>query len=249
MHIPASLNLSRRRNKLNLFLFEEDWDSAIAEIECHPNETKIWSTRPGFFDGDHESNVLPIHVACSLHAPLHVIQAIVQAHFQCVTIAETSFKRLPIHIACQFAARVDVIEYLVQAYVEGTGAADMLGRLPIHYACSNVAPLGVVQILLRANPSSALYKDYNSWLPLHVAIHFGAETGVVKELLRVCPVSGIVEMKTKKGSTALSLANKVTTKNKEEVMALLEEASTTKKCETPESFPGQVLQRKFPYAA
>lgn len=221
MYFPfPRISLSPGRNKLNLLLFEEDWPAAITEIECHPNETKVWTTRPGFFDGDHASSVLPIHVACSVHAPLEVIEAIVEAYPECVQLIESVFKRLPIHVACQFAARADVIEYLVQQYMAGTMEADILGRLPIHYACSNGAPLDVVRVLLNVNTASTLYSDLNGWTPLHVAVHFGAETAVVKEILDVSSPN-IVNMTTKKGNTAICLAKKITWKNKEEVLALL----------------------------
>ena len=222
MHIHLPLHLSRKRNLLNIYLFEEDWQSAITEIECHPLESQMWSARAGFFDGDHESRVLPIHVACSLHAPLEVVRAIVDAYPGCLRVKESSFKRLPIHVACQFAAPVDVIEYLAQEYVAGTLEPDILGRLPIHYACSNGAPMDVVQTLLRVNPASTLYVDFNGWLPLHVAVHFGASTEVVQEMIRLCPAA--VAMKTKKSSTALSLAEKVKTKNREEVIEMLKGA-------------------------
>lgn len=229
MHINfPSLHISRGRNLVNLYLFEEDWKSALTEIECHPNETKLWSTRPGFFDGEHESHVLPIHVACSLHAPLDVIKAIVEVNPGCLSVKESSFKRLPIHVACQFAARVDVIEYLAQQYVAGTLEPDVLGRLPVHYACSNGAPMDVVQILLKANPASALYEDFNGWLPLHVAVHFGASTEVVEKLIQVCPEA--VPRRTKKHSTALKLAHKVSTKNRDEVIALLQGATVEEHC-------------------
>jgi hypothetical protein len=218
------ITFSRGRNKLNLLLFEEDWQSAIAEIECHPHEAKIWSSKPGFFDGDHESNVLPIHVACSVHAPLDVIKAIVEAYPECVQCIESAFKRLPLHVACQFAARSDVIEYLVEQYVASTMEADVLGRLPIHYACSNGAPLDVVKVLLRVNKAATCYADFNGWVPLHVAVHFGAQTAVVEEILNVSP-SNVVNMKTKRGSNALCLAKKISSKNKEEVLALLENAN------------------------
>jgi hypothetical protein len=224
MHFSfPQIPFTRGRSKLNLLLFDEDWQSAIAEIECHPHETKVWSSRPGFFDGDHESSVLPIHVACSVHAPLNVIKAIVEAHPECVQAIESAFKRLPIHVACQFAARADVIHYLVEQYMAGTMEADILGRLPIHYACSNGAPLDVVRVLLNVNTSSTLYADLNGWIPLHVAVHFGAETEVVKEILDVSPPA-IVNMRTKKGNTAMCLAKKITWKNKEEVLALLDNA-------------------------
>ncbi|KAL7552980.1 hypothetical protein ACHAWF_016217 [Thalassiosira exigua] len=219
MHFRLPINISHGRNLLNLYLFEEDWQSAITEIECHPHETRMWSTRAGFFDGEHESNVLPIHVACSLHAPLRVVRAIVEAFPECLEKQESSFKRLPIHVACQFAAPAEVIEYLAQEYVAGTLEPDNLGRLPLHYACSNGAPIGVVQTLLRANTASALYADYHGWLPLHVAVHFGASTEIIREMVTACPAS--VVMKTSKQSTPLKLAEKVQTKNRDEVIAVL----------------------------
>lgn len=222
MHVHIPLHFSRGRNLLNLYLFEEDWQSAITEIECHPHETRVWSTRPGFFDGEHESHVLPIHIACSLHAPLDVVRSIVESHPGCLSMKESAFKRLPIHVACQFAAPREVVEYLAQEHVAGTLEPDILGRLPIHYACSNGAPLDVVKSLLLVNPASSLYADFNGWLPLHVAVHFGASTEVIRELVRVSPAS--VAMRTRKDSTALSLAEKVSTKNREEVIALLKSA-------------------------
>jgi hypothetical protein len=152
-----------------------------------------------------------------------VIRAIVDAYPGCLEKKESAFKRLPIHVACQFAAPVDVISYLAQEYVAGTLEPDVLGRLPIHYACSNGAPMDVVKALLQANPASTLYQDYNGWLPLHVAVHFGASTDVVREIVDVCPAA--VAMKTNKRSTALKLARKVETKNKEEVIKLLEEVT------------------------
>ena len=222
MHLHNPFHLNRGPNLLNIYLFDEDWQSAVTEIECHPNETRAWSTRAGFFDGEHESHVLPIHVACSLHAPLSVVKTIVEAYPGCLSMKESSFKRLPIHVACQFAAPVDVIEYLATECVAGTLEPDVLGRLPLHYACSNGAPIEAVETLLRVNPASALYGDFNGWLPLHVAVHFGASTEVVHEIIRVCPAA--VTTKTNKQSTALSLAEKISTKNKQEVVAMLKGA-------------------------
>ena len=60
------------RNQLNLFLLEEDYAAAIAEIDANPNKVKLWSTREGFFNW---STSTKVHVAVSLRAPLHVIEA------------------------------------------------------------------------------------------------------------------------------------------------------------------------------
>ena len=218
-----------KRSKLPIYLFNEDWAAALAEIECHPYEAREWSIRPGFFDGEHESSVLPLHVACSLHCPLHVVQALVEAYPEALRIAETAFKRLPIHVACQFAEKSEVISYLVKEDRASALEPDILGRLPIHYACSNGSDPTVIKTLLAANPASALYADYNGWLPIHVAINFGASTEVVKQLINACPAS--VAVQTMKGSTTVSLCEKVSTKNKAEVLALLKEAASSGRCE------------------
>jgi hypothetical protein len=218
-----------KRNQLPIFLFDGDWAAALAEIECHPHAARQWTNRPGFFDGEHESSVLPLHVACSLHTPLHVVQALVEAYPEALHMPETAFKRLPIHVATQFAEQPDVIKYLVREDRASALEPDILGRLPIHYACSNGSDPAVVKALLAANTASALYADYNGWLPIHVAINFGASTEVVKELIKACPTS--VAVSTMKGSTTFAIAEKVTTKNKGEILALLEEAVESGRCE------------------
>lgn len=223
MHFHLPLHLSGKRNRINLRLFEEEWQSAITEIDSHPHDCHVWSSQAGFFDGDGEARVLPIHVACSLHAPLDVVRAIVEAYRGGLTAKESSFGRLPLHVACQFAASEDVIEYLAREYAAGTMESDNVGRLPIHYACSNGAPMNAIKTFLRASPASALHADCNGWLPLHVAIHLGSSTGVIREIVLACPAAAA--MKTRKSSTALSLAAKVKTKNRKEVMALLKGAT------------------------
>ena len=87
LHLP--FNIISHRSNLNKYLFNEDWKSAITEID---NDAKVWSSQAGFFDGDHDSHVLPIHVACSLHAPLDVIKALVEAYPDALSAKESSFK-------------------------------------------------------------------------------------------------------------------------------------------------------------
>ncbi|KAL7547686.1 hypothetical protein ACHAWF_014120 [Thalassiosira exigua] len=235
MHFRLPINVSHsqkrlsrlgslsRDNRLNRHLFDEAWQSAIREIECHPHETRMWSNQPGFFEGEHESRVLPIHVACSLQAPLRVVQAIVEAYSESLGEKESSFERLPIHVACHSAAPANVIEYLAQKYVAGTVVPDNVGRLPLHYACSNGASIDVVSALLRANPSSAMYEDHNGWLPLHVAVRCGASTEVIRKIVTACPAA--VVTRTKKKSTPMDLAESMKTKNRDEVIALLSDAT------------------------
>ncbi|KAL7539157.1 hypothetical protein ACHAWF_006318 [Thalassiosira exigua] len=237
-HFRLPVQLSNGRGRINRYLLDEDWQSVIAEIECHPRQTRMWSIQPGFFDGQHESQVLPIHVACSLHAPLQVVRAIVEAYPECLEKKESSFKRLPIHTACQFAAPAGVIEYLAQENVAGTLEPDNLGRLPLHYACSNGASMEVVETLLRANPASVSFRDHDGWSPLHVAVRLGASTEVIRKMITVCPAS--VAMKTNKQSTPLKLAKGVNSKNRDEVIALLSGAGVTRESDASRLSPVHV---------
>eukprot|EP00585_Thalassiosira_rotula_P021603 CAMPEP_0196226052 /NCGR_PEP_ID=MMETSP0912-20130531/50200_1 /TAXON_ID=49265 /ORGANISM="Thalassiosira rotula, Strain GSO102" /LENGTH=170 /DNA_ID=CAMNT_0041505537 /DNA_START=1348 /DNA_END=1860 /DNA_ORIENTATION=- len=159
-----------------------------------------------------------------------------------------------------FAAPEDVIEYLAREHVAGTLAEDVMGRLPIHYACSNGLPKAVVETFLSANPASTLHADFNGWLPLHkavvetflsanpastlhadfngwlplhVAVRSGASTEVVSEIVRLCPAA--VTMETMKSSTALSLAEKLGTNNRDEVIAVLRGAMVTGQNDTIQS--------------
>lgn len=105
-----------------------------AECEAHPKNAAVWSTRVGFFDGEHESHVLPIHSAAALCAPKDAIEALALANHDGVKAKETSFKRLPLHIACQSHAPADMVATLLSFYPQGAADTDVLGRLPLHYA-------------------------------------------------------------------------------------------------------------------
>eukprot|EP00568_Trieres_chinensis_P016612 CAMPEP_0183320058 /NCGR_PEP_ID=MMETSP0160_2-20130417/65282_1 /TAXON_ID=2839 ORGANISM="Odontella Sinensis, Strain Grunow 1884" /NCGR_SAMPLE_ID=MMETSP0160_2 /ASSEMBLY_ACC=CAM_ASM_000250 /LENGTH=266 /DNA_ID=CAMNT_0025486667 /DNA_START=157 /DNA_END=955 /DNA_ORIENTATION=- len=202
-------------------IIKEDWSAVKTHCELHPRDAKVWTKRVGFFDGEHESQVLPIHQAVALYAPRDVIERIATTYPEGVRSKETAFKRLPVHIACQSGASADVVSALLSFYPEGAQVKDTLGRLPIHYACSNGASAEVVEALLAAYLWAAAAQDIHSWLPIHVACHFGASTEVVRALLNAFPDS--IQARTEKGSTPLKLIQKINCKNKEEILSLLED--------------------------
>lgn len=202
-------------------IIKEDWTSVIAICEHHPSSARVWTRRVGFFDGEHESHVLPLHQACALYAPKNAVEAIVRAYPEGVRAIETSFKRTACHIACQSGAGAEVVTVLLHFYPEAAQLKDTLGRLPIHYACSNGASLEVIEAILGAYPWSAAGQDIHGWLPLHVACHFGASTAVVEALVNAYPDS--IQARTEKGSTALTLVRKINCKNKAEIVHVLED--------------------------
>ena len=115
-------------------IVRSDWEAVKVECEAHPKNATVWSTRVGFFDGEHESHVLPIHSAAALCAPKDAIEALALANPDGVKAKETSFKRLPLHIACQSHAPEDVVSTRLSFYPQGAADTDVLGRLPLHYA-------------------------------------------------------------------------------------------------------------------
>jgi len=178
----------------------------MMECKTYPNDASKWIMVEGFFDGEHKSRVLPIHIAVSLQCPTSIVHTLAEAYPLCIHMREEAFQRLPLHVACQTNAPIETIEALIHYYPEATRAKDCIGRLPIHYACSHDASSAVIDILLREFPASAGCSDDNGWLPIHVACRRGVSLYVVERLLDCLPESS--EIKTNKGSTPLICARK-----------------------------------------
>lgn len=147
-------------------ILREDWKLAEMEIRESPGEVKQWVHQEGFFDGEHASNVLPIHQACALRPTKEMIESLYDAYPESISACETTFKRSPLHIACQTGATLEIIQTLLDLYSDAARIKDTLGRLPIHYACSHGASEQIVAALLKAFGGSAACSDKNGWLPL-----------------------------------------------------------------------------------
>lgn len=184
----------------------EDWQLVMMELKMSPKDASKWSVRRGFFDGEHDSRVLPIHMACALQCPPEVVHALVDCYPLGVHMREEAFQRLPLHVACQTSAPVETIEALIHHYPEACRAKDSIGRLPIHYACSHDAPSAIIEILLREFPASAGCGDDHGWMPIHVACRRGVSLYVIERLLDCVPQSA--DMATNKGSTPIMCAKK-----------------------------------------
>mmetsp|Transcript_34106 Transcript_34106/g.64909 ORF Transcript_34106/g.64909 Transcript_34106/m.64909 type:complete len:275 (+) Transcript_34106:181-1005(+) len=200
---PSNNNASAALSDL---ISHEDWQLVLMEMQMWPDAAKKWKLRVGFFDGEHDSRVLPIHMACALQCPPEVVDALVECYPAGVGMREETFRRLPLHIACQTNASVGTIEALIHHYPEAARAKDCIGRLPIHYACSHDLPSDIIEILLREFPASAGCGDHNGWLPIHVACRRGVSLSVVENLLNCLPQSA--DITTNKGSTPIMCASK-----------------------------------------
>lgn len=68
----------------------EDWRLAQMEVETKPSEARVWIQRRGFFDGSHDSNVLPIHIAVALRPTPEFVDCLSNAYPAGLKAAEPS---------------------------------------------------------------------------------------------------------------------------------------------------------------
>eukprot|EP00957_Ditylum_brightwellii_P091366 6956622-Ditylum_brightwellii.AAC.1 len=121
-------------NKMNQYILNEDWRAVKIRCEKHPREAAVWTKRVGFFNGEDESRVLPIHQACALHAPKDVVDTLIKAYPKGLQALETLFRRTPLHVALMNGCKTDVIASLLYHDPLCVHIEDTLGRVPIHYA-------------------------------------------------------------------------------------------------------------------
>lgn len=200
-------------------ILNEDWKLALMLCQAYPRQAGVWSNRRGFFDGRHDSRILPLHLACALYPPLDIIQALVLACPRGVKSRETAYERLPVHVACRNSANPEVIEALLTYFPEGARTPDKLGRLPLHYASCNGTSYDVVDTLLDTFPEAVHAADHRGWLPIHVACCSGAPLSIIRRLLEECP--GTISVKTKQGNTPLTCAKMIANQSSDEVKSFL----------------------------
>lgn len=219
----------QRSNSLTSFsltelIRNEDWKLAMMAI--NPKSASQWTHVAGFFDGEHDSKVLPIHHACALHPPKEVIDKLYEAYPEGFHSKESAYQRLPLHVACQSDASASAIQALLECDVTAAQCKDSLGRVPLHYACSHGAPVEVVAVMLQAFPASAGCVDKRGWLPLHVACRFGDNESVIRLLIKELPAS--LYTTTKRGTTPLMCAKKVADSPKHQAVVNVLESFMTK---------------------
>lgn len=65
---------------LSLAIASYEWQKAFDVVKSQPGLARVWSVRFGFFEGQKESTLVPLHEACFGGAPIGVAQAILEAY-------------------------------------------------------------------------------------------------------------------------------------------------------------------------
>jgi len=140
-----------------------EWDEALNSLSRKPKYANIWTLSQD--SRDPPCHLLSLHLGLRRNAPMHVIEAILDANPG--AIHKREYKgMLPLHLACHLGMDTKVINLLCKAYPEAAKRADFSGLLPIHIACKIKNPsIEVVTYLLKLNPSSLHEKDNDGLLP------------------------------------------------------------------------------------
>jgi hypothetical protein len=220
--VKSSRSKVGKPSELSLAITSLQWQQAIDCVTSNPQLARVWCLRMGFYEGRHDSNVLPLHEACTGVAPTAVARAIVEAYPDAVHQPESAYRRLPLHCACRKNANSEIVRLLLLQQGNDAGLVpDSLGRLPLHYALSNGAEVQIVTLLLDASPASAKGMDDRGWTPLHVACNVGAALEIIQRLVELNPEAAI--MQTDKGSSPIGLVKR-TCAHRDDIKLILCEA-------------------------
>jgi len=144
----SNRNGNKNRNKTQPFslvntIYRKEWDGVENACLWAPSQAKVCDRL-----GD-----LPLHEACSLAAPFHVIKNLIVAYP--AGVKEKGFcGRLPLHYAAYSKPSLNIIKLLLKNYPEGASTLDSDGRLPVHLAVVRNAPKEAILVLISAFPRS-----------------------------------------------------------------------------------------------
>lgn len=118
---------------LFMSLEEQNWAEATRSLHRSPHQAKIWVVRTkskAMNDWNCLWKRLPLHEAVRQHAPLTLIDLLVQAYSgacrQC-----TQFGELPLHIALDSGADPKIVHLLLLHHVMAFQITDQSGRMPL----------------------------------------------------------------------------------------------------------------------
>uniref|UniRef100_A0A6U3SM98 Uncharacterized protein n=1 Tax=Ditylum brightwellii TaxID=49249 RepID=A0A6U3SM98_9STRA len=178
-----------KSKKLQRHIRTEAWSLVCKRCESHPKEAMSWSKQNGFYEGNINTSLLPIHVACAANAPLAVFESLLQAYPESISSKESMYGRVPLHLACIYGASLDVLKLLLSYSAKGAQEMDSTGRTPMFYLMTRDPSLEAYECLYEANPDGLKDRDMRGWLPIHVACHLGASDDIVLRMLESYPDS------------------------------------------------------------
>ena len=160
---------------LTTLIKNQNWNAVRARVAQYPREAGECiqaMTRGGFLA---TSGFTPLHYACERRPPVEVVEALVAAWRDNVTVRLQPGGTLPLHIACTWNASNSVIKVLTNAEPSSCRATDDLGNTPLHCAAFSGADVSVLDILLRLHPKSVLSRNHQGSLAYDIIMRLRHE--------------------------------------------------------------------------
>lgn len=123
--------------KLIKLVEKKKWEEAIQRCVDYPQEASTWMCRLQEVDGADKKKtevrwrILPLHSAIVLHAPVEVIEALVDAYPDGIKTGDDR-QMLPLHMAFRLGASPETAAVLVDAYPDALSMKDSKGHTPLH---------------------------------------------------------------------------------------------------------------------
>jgi len=134
---PHEVNYDVYPTKLIKLVEKKKWEDAIQRCVEKPEEASTWMCRLQEVDGKGKKKnelrwrILPIHSAIVLHAPVEVIEALVDAYPDGIKTGDDR-QMLPLHMAFRLGANTETAAVLVDAYPDALTKKDSKGHTPLH---------------------------------------------------------------------------------------------------------------------
>lgn len=157
-------------------LLERSWQDAMNLIEKDPSQAREWhyGIENDTLTSDEGPSLwkrLALHLACSVAAPVGLIDLLIHIHPNAVGCCDPHTGSIPLHLACQFGASLEVIRTLIRARSTTTKAMDTQGKLPLHYAILSSSSYATIELLVHHDPATVLCPDQGGKTPLQYAQH------------------------------------------------------------------------------
>ena len=145
------------------------WKSVIARLECNPDEASHElngvMTRGGFQACD---SMTPLHYACERKPPLEVVNALIEANPEAITMRMMPGGTLPLHVACTWHSSPAVVSALLSSDPTTAKVVDELGNRPLHSACFSGTEISIVHDLLATYPKAVLSRNNQGSQPIDI---------------------------------------------------------------------------------
>ncbi|KAL7579862.1 hypothetical protein ACA910_004873 [Epithemia clementina (nom. ined.)] len=131
---------------------------------------------------------LPLHIACSNHASIGVITALLAENFASAKRTDENGD-LPLHLLLRCGEAVDpvVVKTLLQCFTGSVSRTDMFGDLPLAIAIKSQCRSAVINAVLMQYPEGAGVLNGDGHSPLFLAFKHNADDRTIMGLLNHAP--------------------------------------------------------------